>query len=250
MTHVRRAFTLIELLVVVAIIAILAAILFPAFASARDKARSTVCISNGRQIGMAVSMFAQDHDEQMPIFNMYNSNPGPGEPGHKGVEVQLMPYARSAAIFRCPDDRGSPYQRRDVPSASTYHQAYGSSYRFTHCCFSVICGVSTQNNLDACAYYGLTQSQIVTMTQFVNPSETRIMRDEMFPFFSRTVPGYERYGYDNDPPDDYFAQWHRLGGTVIFADGHARFVVQSGAFDAQLVSPDGMTSAEGYWICD
>ncbi|GDX40200.1 hypothetical protein LBMAG21_04920 [Armatimonadota bacterium] len=52
----RNAFTLIELLVVIAIIAILAAILFPVFAQAREKARSISCLSNCRQLGMAISM--------------------------------------------------------------------------------------------------------------------------------------------------------------------------------------------------
>src|SRR5437763_1318002 len=57
------AFTLIELLVVIAIIAILAAILFPVFAQAREQARQTVCISNTRQIGMAVQMYLEDYNE-------------------------------------------------------------------------------------------------------------------------------------------------------------------------------------------
>lgn len=59
----RRGFTLIELLVVIAIIAILAAILFPVFAQAREKARQTACLSNMKQIGTALMMYAQDYDE-------------------------------------------------------------------------------------------------------------------------------------------------------------------------------------------
>ena len=62
----KRAFTLIELLVVIAIIAILAAILFPVFAQAREKARSISCLSNQKQIGLAVLQYVQDYDEIFP----------------------------------------------------------------------------------------------------------------------------------------------------------------------------------------
>jgi len=65
--HGRSGFTLIELLVVIAIIAILAAILFPVFAQAREKARSSTCLSNQKQIALALSMYAQDFDETLPF---------------------------------------------------------------------------------------------------------------------------------------------------------------------------------------
>jgi prepilin-type N-terminal cleavage/methylation domain-containing protein len=66
----QKGFTLIELLVVIAIIAILAAILFPVFAQAREKARATACLSNMKQAGLALQMYAQDYDETMPLGNV------------------------------------------------------------------------------------------------------------------------------------------------------------------------------------
>jgi prepilin-type N-terminal cleavage/methylation domain-containing protein len=66
MLNRRRGFTLIELLVVIAIIAILAAILFPVFARAREKARQTTCVSNLRQLGMALHQYASDWGEVFP----------------------------------------------------------------------------------------------------------------------------------------------------------------------------------------
>ena len=62
-------FTLIELIVVLAIIATLAAILFPVFAQAREQARSISCLSNMKQIGLSIKMYAQDYDEQFPNGN-------------------------------------------------------------------------------------------------------------------------------------------------------------------------------------
>jgi len=61
-----HGFTLIELLVVIGIIAVLAAILFPVFAKAREKARQTACMNNQRQIAMALLIYAEDYDELMP----------------------------------------------------------------------------------------------------------------------------------------------------------------------------------------
>lgn len=62
----RRGFTLIEVLIVITIIAIIAALLFPVFSAAREKARQASCASNMRQLGMAFLMYAQDYAEMLP----------------------------------------------------------------------------------------------------------------------------------------------------------------------------------------
>ena len=69
------AFTLIELLVVIAVIAILAGLLFPVFAQARAKARAATCVSNPRQIGMAIQQYVQDWDGGMPEFRQPGTTP-------------------------------------------------------------------------------------------------------------------------------------------------------------------------------
>jgi prepilin-type N-terminal cleavage/methylation domain-containing protein/prepilin-type processing-associated H-X9-DG protein len=96
----RKAFTLIELLVVIAIIAILSAILFPVFASAREKARQTMCASNEKQIGLAFLQYGQDYDEKWPTDAGYL---GAGWGG------QIYPYIKGGEAFHCPDDKeGQP----------------------------------------------------------------------------------------------------------------------------------------------
>ena len=93
----RSGFTLIELLVVIAIIAILAAILFPVFAQAREKARAITCISNVRNLGLAVAQYEQDFDETCPNgLNPYG--------GGQGWGGQVYAYVKSTGIYKCPDD--------------------------------------------------------------------------------------------------------------------------------------------------
>src|SRR5688572_16135270 len=86
-------FTRIELLVVIAIIAILAAILFPVFARAREAARKTQCISNVRQLGMAIMQYVQDYDERFPP-RYPNPAAGPGFPCKPCRTIDWRDYAR------------------------------------------------------------------------------------------------------------------------------------------------------------
>src|SRR5258705_11923651 len=98
----RRGFTLIELLVVIAIIAILAAILFPVFAQAREKARQTGCLSNHKQIGTAIMMYAQDYDEQFVPQWIWIQNDGTGVARYPQWPRLLQPYVRGADVFTEP----------------------------------------------------------------------------------------------------------------------------------------------------
>ena len=146
----RKAFTLIELLVVISIIALLAAILLPVFFSVRGKARQTVCVSNLRQIGMAISLYAQDADDLYPYGNdpsdIYTSpNIWLNTPYYTQVTTTmqplrdiLMPYAQSNEIWHCPSDSGyseldiSAYDGFGIPldATPTAFQKYQTSYLY------------------------------------------------------------------------------------------------------------------------
>ena len=91
-----RGFTLIELLVVIAIIAILAAILFPVFAQAREKARQAACLSNCKQMALAVQQYTQDYDELLPIIG--NNTQCRGR-----WQWQIFSYVKNEQVFTCPN---------------------------------------------------------------------------------------------------------------------------------------------------
>jgi len=107
--HSKPGFTLIELLVVIAIIAILAAILFPVFARARENARKSTCQSNGKQIGTAIMMYAQDYDEMLIPGAMPIAGNWTGAPRWHAL---IQPYMKNTGALNC-------------PSKSNYGRGYG-----------------------------------------------------------------------------------------------------------------------------
>lgn len=87
-----QGFTLVELLIVIAIVSLLAAILFPVFARARDNARRASCQSNLKQIGLALMQYVQDYDERLPNRAT----------GNIDIHTRLQAYVKNRQIFICP----------------------------------------------------------------------------------------------------------------------------------------------------
>ena len=112
----NKGFTLIELLVVIAIIAILAAILFPVFAQTREKARQTMCLSNSRQMGLAVQLYVQDYDEALPSVRMMWQ----GIPTPQSWIDQIQPYVKDTLLRRCPSDNSPAWNDTQNPRMTSY----------------------------------------------------------------------------------------------------------------------------------
>jgi prepilin-type N-terminal cleavage/methylation domain-containing protein/prepilin-type processing-associated H-X9-DG protein len=105
MDEARRGFTLVEMLVVVGIIVILIAITLPVLARARGAARKAKCAAHVRQCGLAVEMYAGDHDDMLPMIRHNLDWQGPAiVPWHEAIQ----PYTRNTDIHRCPDAPQEP----------------------------------------------------------------------------------------------------------------------------------------------
>ena len=143
MVRRRRGFTLIELLVVIAIIGILAAMVFPVFARARESARKAVCLSNVKNIALAIQMYLADNNDTFPteehrqeVFDFFATSPGGGDEGCGYTEAEhrtpderanwtnpylrwpvvLDEYVKNRDVWRCPSAKMDSTARFIIPT--------------------------------------------------------------------------------------------------------------------------------------
>ncbi|MBC7805096.1 MAG: prepilin-type N-terminal cleavage/methylation domain-containing protein [Akkermansiaceae bacterium] len=121
-------FTLIELLVVIAIIAVVAAILFPVFSQSREKVRQTSCVSNLRQISLALQQYVQDFDETYPPEIVQVPPINGGTVDARPFDRELVPYLKNDGVWACPSDeatRNNTFLWDGAYKASQAPRSYG-----------------------------------------------------------------------------------------------------------------------------
>jgi prepilin-type N-terminal cleavage/methylation domain-containing protein/prepilin-type processing-associated H-X9-DG protein len=219
----RRGFTLIELLVVVAILAILAAILFPVFSQARERARRTACLSNMKQIALAVAMYTQDYDGRVPICND-NTTPTPGDDtGYWWVT--LFKYTRNDGVFVCPSWRPTStptglaaWETPPDPSKPFLHAGIVGTYVWNETMDGAPEGKLSGTSADGRSF---GPSEVVAVAEGFNGSH---------------VWKPEHVSPIEGNPERRLRDLHQDGQTVAFADGHAKWV-KSTAMKRRLWAP-------------
>ncbi len=197
----RKGFTLIEILVVIAIIAILAAILFPAFASARKSAQRISCGSNLRQLGNMIGMYTQQNSEQFPYIDASSATPV------TPITVLLAPYSRDAGLYLCPSTTN--WEQGPTSTNPSWSATFKSGY-----------GI---NNL---LTNPATPTGTIALAQVKSPSRTAMMFDSPVPL-AADVASIASVG-----------ERHLEGVNVVYVDGHMKWYNLGGGAAGLNFIPD------------
>lgn len=225
----RRAFTLIELLVVIAIIAIIAALLFPVFAHARESARQVSCLSNQRQIGSALMLYAQDYDEVLPRA-FTGTNQGTRRDGRSVRWANLVsPYVRSQAVFSCPDAK-LKYAPPTRANPTSYDDgAYGINQAYATARFNNSGQFHTSPTGRPLVLQSVPAETVILAdgggySEFVWGETTGDNSPQFFPRSTPPLLGSSLLNYNGRRTTYGINGRHRSGAVFTFCDGHSKWM--------------------------
>lgn len=224
----HKAFTLIELLVVIAIIAILAAILFPVFAQAKKAAKKTTCITQSKQIGLAMMMYLGDNDDQITQYQYVAQCPWPDVCGTSSVTLGflyvLQPYSKSNLYSQCPESR--PNTRSNATAERTWREGrmgYGLAYPLGEK------GGGGFPNTLSYSLYGEPASHLLALDTVPDGGASKPLYDAngIHMNYATTPFNFQAHGFPagTNANQDFHARPHgRHSGQVVclFLDGHTK----------------------------
>ncbi len=179
MNKTPRAFTLAELLVVLAIILIVAGILFPVFGSAKSAAIKSTCISNFHQISSSTLMYGSDYDDRFVLVN-HQPAEDPNSRNDRTWVQMILPYLKNFSVFQCPADtsiRPKPEASfdQDLVPGDIYSQYYTASLRTN-------AGYNFQYLAPIVRVNNRWTANPKSFTDITNPSQTLLFVDSVWSY--------------------------------------------------------------------
>jgi prepilin-type N-terminal cleavage/methylation domain-containing protein/prepilin-type processing-associated H-X9-DG protein len=182
MKRQRCGFTIIELLVIIAILAILAAILFPIVAQPREPAKVASCLSQHKQLGTGIMMYIEDYDGKFPMTANLSA------PDKTLWTQAIFPYAKNKKVFLCPQAKRDLFWRKSSPTS--LHATIWEERNYASI------GLTSQLLFDKTGKNGFTKA--IAINDIAQPADSVLLADTRNAEIDRPKTAYQG-GYTFDP---------------------------------------------------